>query len=107
MNISKWEKQREENKLNVCPKCKKGILTIIYSKKTRRNFVACNKYPECKNTYSLPPNGAIKKTDKICESCGFPILMRLSKGKRPWEFCFNPECESNRKRLEEYRMKKV
>lgn len=101
-----WEKQREENKLNVCPKCKKGILAIMYSKKTRRNFVACNKYPECKNTYSLPPNGAIKKTNKICESCGFPILMRLSKGKRPWEFCFNPECESNKKRLEEYRMKK-
>jgi hypothetical protein len=32
--------------------------------------------------------------------------MRLSKGKRPWEFCFNPECESNRKRLEEYKLKK-
>jgi len=90
-----WEKQKEENKLNVCPKCQKGMLTIMYSKKTRRYFVACDKYPECKNTYSLPPNGIIKKTGKICEECGFPILMRLSKGKRPWEFCFNPECPTN------------
>lgn len=101
-----WEKEKEANKLNICPKCQKGTLSIMYSRKTRRNFVACNAYPECKNTYSVPPNGAIKKADKICEFCGFPMLMRLSKGKRPWIFCFNPECESNKKRLEEYEAKK-
>lgn len=101
-----WESEKEANKLNICPLCQKGTLRIIYSKKTRRSFVACDKYPECRKTYSLPPNGLIKKTDKICESCGFPMLMRLSKGKRPWIFCFNNECESNKKRLEEYREKK-
>lgn len=100
-----WEKEKEENKLNICPKCQKGNLTIMYSRKTRRQFVACDKYPECKNTYSLPPNGIIKKTDKICEFCGFPMLMRLQKGKRPWIFCFNSECESNKKRVEEYKKK--
>jgi DNA topoisomerase I len=102
-----WEKQKEENKLNVCPKCQKGMLAIMYSRKTRRSFVACDAYPECKNTYSLPPNGIIKKAGKICEECGFPMLMRLSKGKRPWIFCFNPDCESNKKRLEEYKNKKL
>ncbi|VVB82143.1 Reverse gyrase [uncultured archaeon] len=101
-----WEKEKEANKLNICPQCKKGTLSIMYSRKTRRSFVACNAYPECRKTYSLPPNGIIKKTDKICESCGFPMLMRLSKGKRPWIFCFNPECELNKKRLEEYKEKK-
>lgn len=101
-----WEAEKEANKLNVCPICRKGILSIMYSRKTRRSFVACNAYPECKKTYSLPPNGVIKKTGKICESCGFPMLMRLSKGKRPWIFCFNNECELNKKRLEEYREKK-
>ncbi|MDD5012298.1 MAG: DNA topoisomerase I [Candidatus Nanoarchaeia archaeon] len=101
-----WEQEKEANKLNVCPICKKGMLSIMYSRKTRRSFVACNAYPECKKTYSLPPNGVIKKTDKICDSCGFPMLMRLSKGKRPWIFCFNNECESNKKRLEEYNLKK-
>lgn len=99
------EQQKEQNKLNTCPLCNKGDLQIMYSKKTRRYFVACNKYPECKNTYSLPPNGSIKKTEKSCESCGFPILMRLSKGRRPWEFCFNKDCEKNKERLEAYRKK--
>ncbi|VVB84057.1 Reverse gyrase [uncultured archaeon] len=101
-----WEKQKEENKLNICPLCKKGTLAITYSRKTRRYFIACNSYPECKKTYSLPPNGLIKKTEKICELCGFPMLMSLRKGKKPWIFCFNSECESNKKRLEEYKERK-
>ncbi|MDO8528580.1 MAG: DNA topoisomerase I [Nanoarchaeota archaeon] len=101
-----YEREREENKLNQCPVCKKGNLAIRYSKKTRRQFVACDAYPNCKTTYSLPPNGLIKRTDKVCEKCGFPMLIRLTKGKRPWEFCFNKDCETNKKRLEEYREKK-
>ncbi len=101
-----WIQQKQENTLNQCPVCKNGNLSIIYSRKTGRYFVACSAYPECKNTYSLPPNGLIKKTEKACESCGFPILMRISKGKRPWEFCFNKDCEKNKERLEEYRKKK-
>jgi DNA topoisomerase-1 len=92
--------------LNKCPKCGEGNLAIIYSRKTRRNFVACNKYPDCKNTYSLPPNGLIKKTDKICEECKWPMLMRISKGKRPWIFCFNPECITNKQRMDDYQKRK-
>ena len=105
-NVEMREQQKEANKLNICPLCKKGSLGVTYSKKTRRYFVACDAYPNCKNTFSLPPNGSIKKTDKICDDCGFPKLMRLSKGRRPWEFCFNPECSENKKRIEEYRKKK-
>jgi len=48
----------------------------------------------------------IKKTDKNCEECGFPMLMSLRAGKKPWFFCFNRECETNKKRLEEYYKKK-
>jgi DNA topoisomerase-1 len=120
------EQQKIENTLMQCPKCqarellekkqflaekipnekqkfsRKGNLAITYSKKNRRSFVACNAYPECKNTYSLPPNGLIKKAEKLCESCGFPMLMRLSKGKRPWTFCFNPECKTNKERMSAY-----
>ena len=105
-NVQFREEQKEANKLNICPVCQKGNLSIMYSKKTRRYFVACDKYPDCKNTYSLPPNGSIKKTEKVCESCGFPILIRLSKGRRPWEFCFNKDCAVNKERLEVYRKKK-
>jgi hypothetical protein len=34
------------------------------------------------------------------------MLMSLRRGKRPWIFCFNSECETNRERIEEYRRKK-
>lgn len=101
-----WKQEREENKLTLCPKCNKGSLQIMYSRKIGRSFIGCSNYPACKNTYSLPPNSLIKKTDKTCESCGFPMLMSIKKGKRPWFFCFNSDCEINKKRLDEYRRKK-
>lgn len=100
------EQQNEENKLNLCPVCKKGNLKITYSPKTKRYFIACSSYPECRNTYSLPPNSLIKKSDKTCEKCGWPMLLSIKKGKRPWVFCFNPQCETNRERIEAYRKRK-
>ena len=102
-NIEQREQEREENKLHPCPVCKKGELAITYSRKTRRHFIACNAYPNCKTTYSLPPNALIKKTDKTCEKCGFPMLMSIKKGKKPWFFCFNPKCETNRERIASYK----
>jgi len=100
------QQQKEENKLNICPICKKGTLIITYSKKNKRYFIACDAYPRCKTTFSLPPNSLIKKTEKNCEECGFPMLMSIKKGKKPWVFCFNPRCPTNKERLEEYRKKK-
>ena len=105
-NTKLWAQQKEENKLNICPVCQKGSLQIIYSKKTKRNFIGCTNYPECKNTYSLPPNSLIKKSDKICEHCGFPMLLSIRKGKKPWVFCFNKDCPTNKERIEEYRKRK-
>ncbi|MCK5607478.1 DNA topoisomerase I [Candidatus Pacearchaeota archaeon] len=90
------KEEREYNTLNVCPSCKTGSLKITYSPKTKRFFIACNAYPKCKQTYSLPPYGTIKKLEgKTCEKCGFPLLMSLQKGKKPWIFCFNRACETN------------
>jgi len=83
------ENQKEQNILMPCPQCKKGDLTIKYSKKIKKQFVACTNYPDCKATYSLPPNSFIKKTEKTNEE-GLPILLALRKGKRPWEFTFDP-----------------
>ncbi len=85
--------QKQQNELNQCPACKKGNLTIKFSPKFKRSFIACNAYPECKTTFPLPP-GMIKKADKICDKCNFPLLIRITKGKRPWMFCFNPNCPS-------------
>lgn len=84
------KKEREESVLCGCPACGKGGLRIIKSKKGKR-FVACSAYPKCKTTFSLPQYGLIKKADRLCE-CGFPLLLLIRKGKRPWQFCFNPNC---------------
>ncbi len=105
------EEQRKENTLMKCPKCNKGDLVILYNRKSRRYFVACNAYPECKNTYTLPPYGLMKPVQdkegqpELCQECKFPLVMALQKGKRPWKFCFNPECPS-RKRAEENKEKR-
>ncbi|MEK6832447.1 MAG: DNA topoisomerase I, partial [Nanoarchaeota archaeon] len=95
-NIEYRAQQKIANAIKTCPKCNKGDLAINYSKKTRRFFVGCNAYPECKTIYGLPPNGQMKKTDKLCPECGWPMLMRLAKGKKPWTFCFNPACPTNK-----------
>ena len=100
--------EKESNTLMPCPTCKAGNLRIIYSKKTRRQFIACSNYPNCKQTYSLPPNSLIKKVenDKKCEADGFPKLLAIRKGKRPWEFCFNPECPIEKAKREAWAAKK-
>ncbi|MCH8945679.1 MAG: DNA topoisomerase I [Nanoarchaeota archaeon] len=105
-NIILTKQMKEENTLNICPVCKKGNLAITYSKKNRKYFVACNAYPECRTTFSLPPNGLIKISGKNCEDCEFPMLIRISRGRRPWEFCFNPKCVKNKERIEKYKKKK-
>jgi DNA topoisomerase-1 len=100
------KEQQEQNELIECPTCKKGKLRIMYSKKSKRYFVACSAYPECKQTYSLPANYLIKKADKICSEDNFPKLLGIKKGKRPWEFCFNPDCPEEKRKREEWAKKK-
>ncbi len=84
-----------ENKLReigICPKCGEGKLIIIHSKKTRKRFIACNAYPNCKNTYGLPQSGLIKKEKLLCKHDEYPQVNVIRKGKRPWTLCLNPAC---------------
>ncbi|MEM2956338.1 MAG: DNA topoisomerase I [Candidatus Pacearchaeota archaeon] len=92
----KKENDRIASRIMPCPKCNQGFLVIRKNNKNQQ-FLACDKYPECKTTFSLPPYGLIKKTDKVCE-CSFPILMAIRKSKKPWEFCFNPNCPKRKKK---------
>ncbi|MEK6873921.1 MAG: DNA topoisomerase I [Nanoarchaeota archaeon] len=95
-----WDEEKKDSEVMPCPECNKGNLSLKYSKEYRRYFLGCTNYPECKRTYSLPPNSLIKKSDKKCEYCSFQMLISIRKGKRPWVFCFNPECESRKNREE-------
>ncbi|PIN91217.1 DNA topoisomerase I [Candidatus Pacearchaeota archaeon CG10_big_fil_rev_8_21_14_0_10_32_14] len=109
------EIEKKDNELMICPSCGIGKLAITYSRKNKKYFIACNAYPNCKTTFSLPPNGNIKKVEdknqddglKKCEHCQFPLLMTLRSGKRPWIFCFNSNCPSNKARLDEYRKRQL
>jgi len=84
-------------KETIIGKCKcGGNLKIIYSKKTKKYFIACTNYPKCKINFSLP-RGLPKPTGEVCQYCGYPLVIVIRKGKRPWKICINPECESKKK----------
>ena len=101
--LLKAQKEKREvdkiaSRIMLCPKCKNGYLVVRRNKKGQQ-FLACDSYPKCTQTFSLPPYGLVKKTDKICK-CGFPVLMTIRKARRPWEFCFNPDCPLKQKKKE-------
>jgi DNA topoisomerase-1 len=73
-----------------CPVCKKG--DIILRKGKFGRFAACNKYPECKNTYKLPVSGLVEVTKDSCEKCQYPMIIMIRKAKRPQTVCINPDC---------------
>ncbi len=78
------------NTIADCPKCKKGVIQI----RTGRfgKFVACDKYPDCANTYSLPANSLIRANGGICKECGFHTVLAIRGGKRPFNYCLSKEC---------------
>jgi len=86
------ETQDEMSFLGVCPVCKEGNLHIRRGKKWY--FAACSKYPDCKAIFNLPSNALLKPAKKECDVCKYPMITAIKKGKRPQEFCVNPECET-------------
>ncbi len=90
-----FEVEKDRNKIIQCPECKKGFLVIRRSK-AGRQFLACDQYPKCTRTFSLPPYGLIKKTDDACV-CGWPKMIAIRKGRMPWQFCANPDCPTRKK----------
>ncbi|MBT3866240.1 DNA topoisomerase I [Candidatus Woesearchaeota archaeon] len=84
------ETEYKINTIADCPKCKKGVIQI----RTGRfgKFVACNKYPDCENTYSLPANSLIRANGGTCKECNFHTVLAIRGGKRPFNYCLNKEC---------------
>lgn len=82
---------REDRVLGKCPNCGKD-LRVIRSKKTRKRFVGCEAYPDCKTSYPLPQNGDIVALNETCEPCGTPRIKVSGKRGRPWVLCLDPNC---------------
>jgi DNA topoisomerase-1 len=85
------EAQLKQNTVGKCPKCNKNLV-IRFSKKGKR-FVGCLGYPDCKNTYTLPQNGFIKKTNETCDFCKTPIIKIKTKSKKEWNMCLDINCK--------------
>jgi len=79
-----------EKILGKCPKCGSNLVLRV-SRKSKKQFVACSNYPKCKVSYPLYQNVKVEPTGKTCE-CGAPIVMIISKGKKPFEYCVDPKC---------------
>lgn len=67
--------------------CKCGGSLITISSPRGGKFVGCSKYPDCKETYSLPAGASVLKTK--CEKCGLPLI---SYGKPRQRACLDFEC---------------
>jgi DNA topoisomerase-1 len=86
--------QKEQLSMGKCPKCSKDMM--IRTSKNKKRFLGCTGYPNCKNTYSLPQNGGIFRTNKACVECGSPVIRIKSRGKRSWELCLNSQCNAKK-----------
>lgn len=94
--------RQELTELGRCNKCE-GDLVI---RKGRFGmFVACNNYPDCKNTFTLPGNALVKPAKKECGQCGMPLVTIIRKAKRPQEVCISPDCPSKKVDASNFREK--
>ena len=79
---STGEKVKPEMTDEVCDKCGKPMVIRMGR---RGKFLACSGYPACKNTFSLDAEGHKVAstgpiiTDRLCEKCGKPMVLRSSK----------------------------
>lgn len=90
---------RRRNILGNCPVCNTGKLTVIRSRRTGKRFVGCTGYKDgCRASAPLPAHGLIKTTNRTCPHCGWPIILVIRKGRRPWSLCINVNCPSKVKR---------
>jgi DNA topoisomerase-1 len=85
-----WDGIRGDSVLGPCKKCGKN-LTIRKAKKSGKRFAGCSGYPDCDQTYSLPPRGEIVALGTLCEGCGSPEIKVLG-GRRPWITCIDMQC---------------
>ncbi len=86
------ETQAQASLIGKCPNCKEGLLNIRKGKFGL--FVSCDKYEECRTTFSIPRGSLVRSTKKTCEHCNYPKIAIIKAGKRPLEICLNKDCPS-------------
>lgn len=103
------EMRRRQSTVGPCPQCGSD-LHVIRAKASKKRFIGCTKYPACQTAYPLPQFGLVKTGDEKCKTCSLPIVLIISKGRRPsserssevlrkpgfrrWKLCIDPKCPS-------------
>jgi DNA topoisomerase-1 len=93
-----WEGIRTDETLGKCPESGHDLI-IRRSRKSRKRFVGCSGYPDCRVTYPLPQRGEIIPLGTRCDACGSPEIKVLG-GKRPWITCINMDCPKKQEQRE-------
>src|SRR5215211_6969914 len=93
-----WEGIRTDETLGKCPESGHDLI-IRRNRKSRKRFVGCTGYPDCRVTYPLPQRGEIIPLGTTCEACGAPEIKVLG-GKRPWVTCINMDCPKKQEQRE-------
>ena len=89
----------KENEIGSCPLCN-GPLIVKRSRYGKR-FAGCGSYPDCRQTYPLPPYGKIVPQGIVCEHCQAPIVTVYNKRRSPWTICINLSCPSKKEQKKE------
>jgi len=99
------ETREELSRVASCTVCNKGDLQL------RRGrfglFIACNQYPDCKTTFSVPSNALVKPAEGECPHCKAPVVLVIRKGKRPFKYCISKTCPPKVEWIEAQKKKKA
>jgi DNA topoisomerase-1 len=93
-----WEGIRTDETVGKCPESGHDLI-IRRNRKSRKRFVGCSGYPDCRVTYPLPQRGEIIPLGTTCDACGSPEIKVLG-GKRPWVTCINMDCPKKQEQRE-------
>lgn len=95
---------KEDLVIGKCPdeNCN-GNLIVRVSRKTKKRFIGCSAYPECRVAFPLPQKGLLVTTKEVCKFCSYPIVKIINKGRRPWNLCINPDCPGKDEKYKNYK----
>lgn len=79
-----------------------GELIVRIARKTKKRFIGCNAYPQCRTTFPLPQKGLLVTTREICKHCGYPVVKIIKKGRKPWNLCINQDCPGKDEKYRNY-----
>ena len=98
---------KEDLVVGKCPNegCE-GALIVRVARASKKRFLGCNAYPQCKTTFSLPQKGLLLTTRDQCKHCQYPMVRIINKGRRPWDLCINPDCPGKDEKYRNYNNKK-